>query len=89
MFTKIRDSCKKITLKYILGKSVCLNHMAGGGRETPSSKTTGRSRQRRGKHRQKGELEKNNVKVIRKFFLNHNKSFRWHLGDYENIIFSI
>ena len=27
------------------------------------------------------------VKVIRKFFLNHNKSFRWHLGDYENIIF--
>ena len=22
-------------------------------------------------------------KVIRKFFLNHNKSFRWHLGDYE------
>ena len=23
------------------------------------------------------------LKVIRKFFLNHNKSFRWHLGDYE------
>ena len=22
-------------------------------------------------------------KVIRKFFLNHHKSFRWHLGDYE------
>ena len=22
-------------------------------------------------------------KVIRKFFLNHNKSVRWHLGDYE------
>ena len=22
-------------------------------------------------------------KVIRKFFKNHNKSFRWHLGDYE------
>ena len=22
-------------------------------------------------------------KVIRKFFLKHNKSFRWHLGDYE------
>ena len=27
------------------------------------------------------------LKVIRKFFLNHNKSFRWHLGDYENIFF--
>ena len=27
------------------------------------------------------------VKVIRKFFLNHNKSFRWHLGDYEKHIF--
>ena len=26
-------------------------------------------------------------KVIRKFFLNHNKSFRWHLGDYEKHIF--
>ena len=24
-----------------------------------------------------------NLKVIRKFFLNHNKSFRWHLWDYE------
>ena len=24
------------------------------------------------------------VKVIRKYFLNHNKSFRLHLGDYEN-----
>ena len=23
------------------------------------------------------------LKVIRKFFLKHNKSFRWHLGDYE------
>ena len=23
------------------------------------------------------------IKVIRKFFLTHNKSFRWHLGDYE------
>ena len=23
------------------------------------------------------------IKVIRKFFLNHNKSFRWHLGDFE------
>ena len=23
------------------------------------------------------------LNVIRKFFLNHNKSFRWHLGDYE------
>ena len=22
-------------------------------------------------------------KVIRKFFLKHNKSFKWHLGDYE------
>ena len=22
-------------------------------------------------------------KVIRKFFIKHNKSFRWHLGDYE------
>ena len=27
------------------------------------------------------------LKVIRKFFIKHNKSFRWHLGDYE--IFSI
>ena len=27
------------------------------------------------------------LKVIWKFFLKHNKSFRWHLGDYENIIF--
>ena len=26
-------------------------------------------------------------KMIRKFFLNHNKSFRWHLGDYEKHIF--
>ena len=23
------------------------------------------------------------LEVIRKFFLKHNKSFRWHLGDYE------
>ena len=23
------------------------------------------------------------LKVIRKFFIKHNKSFRWHLGDYE------
>ena len=23
------------------------------------------------------------IKVIRKIFINHNKSFRWHLGDYE------
>ena len=23
------------------------------------------------------------LKVIRKFLLNHNKSFRWHLGDYK------
>ena len=23
------------------------------------------------------------IKVIRKFFIKHNKSFRWHLGDYE------
>ena len=23
------------------------------------------------------------VKVSRKFFLKHDKSFRWHLGDYE------
>ena len=23
------------------------------------------------------------LKVISKFFLKHNKSFRWHLGDYE------
>ena len=26
-------------------------------------------------------------KVIRKFFLKHNKRFRWHLGDYEKHIF--
>ena len=30
----------------------------------------------------------NVLKVIRKFFLKHNKSFRWHLGDYEKHIFS-
>ena len=29
------------------------------------------------------------LKVNRKFFLKHKKSFRWHLGDYKNIIFSI
>ena len=23
------------------------------------------------------------IKVIRKFFLRHNNSLRWHLGDYE------
>ena len=23
------------------------------------------------------------LKVIRKFFLKHNKNFRWHLWDYE------
>ena len=27
------------------------------------------------------------IKVIRKFFLKHNKSFKWHLGDYEKHIF--
>ena len=27
------------------------------------------------------------LKVIRKFFKNHNKSFRWHLWDYEKHIF--
>ena len=27
------------------------------------------------------------IKVIRKFFLHHNKSFRWHLSDYEKHIF--
>ena len=27
------------------------------------------------------------LKVTRKFFLKHNKSFRWHLGDYEKHIF--
>ena len=27
------------------------------------------------------------VKMIRKFFLNNNKSFRWHLGDYEKYDF--
>ena len=26
--------------------------------------------------------------MIRKLFLNHNKSFRWNLGDYEKHIFS-
>ena len=30
---------------------------------------------------------KTNLKVIRKFFKKHNKSFRWHLGDYEKLIF--
>ena len=25
----------------------------------------------------------NEFKVTRKFFLKHNKSFRWYLGDYE------
>ena len=32
-------------------------------------------------------LFSSSIKVIRKFFLNHNKSFRWHLGDYEKHIF--
>ena len=32
-------------------------------------------------------LNYNLYRVIRKFFLNHNKSFRWHLGDYEIITF--
>ena len=27
------------------------------------------------------------IKVIRKFFLKHNKNFRWHLGDYEKLNF--
>ena len=27
------------------------------------------------------------LKVIRKYLLNHNKSFRWHLGDYEKHTF--
>ena len=27
------------------------------------------------------------LKVIRKFFIKHNKSFRWHFGDYEKHIF--
>ena len=31
--------------------------------------------------------ERDVLKVIRKFFLNHNKSFRWHLGDYEKLFF--
>ena len=30
----------------------------------------------------------NIFKVIRKIFLKHNKSFRWHLRDYEKHIFS-
>ena len=29
------------------------------------------------------ELHCLSLKVIRKFFFKHNKSFRWHLGDYE------
>ena len=29
-----------------------------------------------------------NLQVIRKFFFKHNKSFRWHLGDYEKHNFS-
>ena len=27
------------------------------------------------------------IKVIRKFFLNHTKSFGWHIWDYEKHIF--
>ena len=34
-------------------------------------------------YRNKRFVIKEGVKVIRKFFLKHNKSFRWHLGDYE------
>ena len=34
-------------------------------------------------------VQSTQLKVIRKFFLNHNKSFRWHLGDYEKYFFSI
>ena len=30
-----------------------------------------------------GAVLPNYLKVIRKFFLKHNKSFRWHLGDYK------
>ena len=30
-----------------------------------------------------GYANKVYLKVIREFFLKHNKSFRWHLGDYE------
>ena len=33
------------------------------------------------------DLNKVAIKVIRKFFLKHKKSFRWHLGDYEKIFF--
>ena len=33
-------------------------------------------------------MVEDHIKVIRKFFfLNHNKSFRWHLGNYEKYIF--
>ena len=28
-------------------------------------------------------IEVRDLKVFRKFFIKHNKSFRWHLGDYE------
>ena len=32
--------------------------------------------------------EEGQIKVIRRFFVNHNKNFRWNLGDYEKHIFS-
>ena len=31
----------------------------------------------------KRKTREDEIKVIRKFFIKHNKSFRWHLGDYE------
>jgi len=33
------------------------------------------------------DLNKVAIKVIRKIFLTNNKSFRWHLGDYEKYNF--
>ena len=35
----------------------------------------------------KMDTEPGILKVIRKFFLKHNKSFRWHFGDNEKQIF--
>ena len=34
-------------------------------------------------------LAHHKLKVIRTFFITHNKRFRWHVGDYEKHDFSI
>ena len=54
-----------------------LHEEGGGGQSTPSGPGEGFTVL--GIHNERQVV----IKVIRKFFLYHNKSFRWHLGDYE------